>query len=197
MEQPSNHRLQPGGTERERYLWVRDQIAPGSRVFDVGCNCGQLAENLTQDLGCEVVGVDITPEFIDHCQQEKKDFGEFFCRDFGQMSSWDLARMGLVRFHVVTALELIEHPINIRRFRENVAWLLVPGGRLIITTPHPASPIVGYEFLHSYEPHVRMWTRWRLETVFGPPVRYTEINRDCGTLLSIGATFLRGEDWTR
>jgi 2-polyprenyl-3-methyl-5-hydroxy-6-metoxy-1,4-benzoquinol methylase len=190
MEEPSNHRLRPGGTEYGRYLWVRDQIMAGTRVLDVGCNCGQLAENLVRDLSCEVVGVDITPAFIAHCQKKKRDYGTFFCFDFSQMTALQLLWLG--KFHVVTALEVIEHPMDIRGFRENVGRVLVPGGRLIITTPHPDSPITGYEFMYAYEPHVRMWTKRRLEVAFGSPAKYAEITRDSGELLSIGATFLNG-----
>jgi 2-polyprenyl-3-methyl-5-hydroxy-6-metoxy-1,4-benzoquinol methylase len=189
-EEPSNHRLRPGGTEYGRYLWVRDQIAPSAWVLDVGCNCGQLAENLTRDLGCRVVGVDAEQTFINYCWEHKEPFGAFLCEDFGMMSAYEIYAAGMMSlFDVVTALEVIEHPINVRGFLRNVCLALKPGGTLVVTTPHPHG-ICGYGLMRRYEPHVRMWTRGRLEAVFGPAEEYAEIRRDaCGGLMSIGAVF--------
>ena len=168
--EPSNHRLVPGGTEYEdRYFFVRDQVTPGSRVLDVGCNCGQLAENLTRDLDCKVVGVDIVGQFIAHCQEDKAKYGTFYQADFSRMDPDLFDQAGLWgTFDAVTALEVIEHPIDVRGFRDNAIKALKPGGRLIITTPHPISGRYGYRYMNSHAHHVRMWSRLRLEMVFGP-----------------------------
>jgi 2-polyprenyl-3-methyl-5-hydroxy-6-metoxy-1,4-benzoquinol methylase len=92
-------------------------------------------------------------------------------------------------FEVVTALEVIEHPIYVRGFLENVKRALKPGGKLVITTPHPESPAFGYRYLESHPHHVRMWTPLRLEMVFGPGGTYSEIERE-GKLAQIGAVFV-------
>lgn len=189
---PTNHRLVPGGSEYGRYLWVRDQIAPGSRVLDVGCNCGQLAVNLTRDLGCEVVGVDIVLDFIRHCKVHKKEWGAFYCLDFSRVSVRQLPACGLhyQSFDVVTALEVIEHAIDIRGFLERAVFVLKPGGRLIVTTPHPASPTYGYPYYRRHAHHVRVWTPWRLEQVFGPMAVYKELVND-GEVTQMGVVFER------
>lgn len=189
---PSNHRLKPGGTEYERYLWVRGQIEPGSRVLDVGCNCGQFAVNLTRDIQCAVVGVDIVQDFVDHCRREKSEFGEFHWFDFSRVDLAYLDQLGLEpdSFDAITALEVIEHPICVRGFVENVFTLLRPGGRLIVTTPHHESTLFGYDYMRSHAHHVRMWSPWRLEQVFGEMVDYTEIMYK-GRLAQIGAVFER------
>jgi 2-polyprenyl-3-methyl-5-hydroxy-6-metoxy-1,4-benzoquinol methylase len=192
---PSNHRLVPGGSEYEsRYLWVREQIQPGSKVLDVGCNCGQLAINLATDLECEVWGVDIVQEFITHCQtcREKDLIGPFFCLDFSRMAPEVGRHLGLTtgQFDVVTALEVIEHPVDMRGFRDNLCAALKPGGQLILTTPHPASREYGYTYLRSRAHHVRMWSRKRLELVFGPMAVYYEIYTN-GELNQIGAVWIK------
>ena len=64
---PSNHRLLPGDP---RYKWVKRHIDFDSRVLDIGCNCGQLAVNLTTELGCHGIGLDVVWEFIEHCRRE-------------------------------------------------------------------------------------------------------------------------------
>lgn len=186
--EPSNHRLAPGGTEYVRYEWVRAQIPRGAVVLDVGCNCGQLAANLVRDLGCTVVGVDVVPAFIQHCNQKKAGFGTFYQMDFSRAR---LPVDWLGRFDVVTALEVIEHPIDVRGFCENVAWVLKPGGRLVVTTPHPESPQFGYTYLESHAHHVRMWSRWRLEQAFGPLAAYEEIHIPGRGLCQIGAAFVK------
>lgn len=180
---PNNDRLVPGGSEYARYEWVRDQIAPRCRVLDVGCNCGQVAVNLTNDLDCLVCGVDIVPEFIEHIRSGKNRKGVFLCMDFsrGEMpSDWK------AYFDVVTALEVIEHPIDVRGFRDNVLEVLKPGGKLIVTTPYPDS--LGYRYMYTAPAHVRMWTRWRLEHVFGPAETFHILHR-AGTFAQMGAVF--------
>lgn len=186
FSEPRNHALMPGGSEYSRYLWVRERVPGLSRVLDVGCNCGQLALNLFTDLGCRVVGVDVVADFVAHCQQYVP--GTFLLGDFGAMPLEHIQAMGL--FDVVTALEVIEHDIDIRGFQRNACAALRPGGVLIVTTPHPDSPILGREERSKYPAHVRMWTPTTLRLAFGSMEAYAEIHRDeCGRLLSMGAVF--------
>lgn len=187
FSEPRNHCLAPGGSEYGRYLWVRQHIGFAMRVLDIGCNCGQLAENLTNDLGCEVWGIDVIPQFIQYCRANKTPFGRFLCRDFGAMTPQDVRLLGA--FDVVTALEVIEHDIDVRGFRDNVWRVLRPGGLLIVTTPHPGGFLASRE---DHPCHVRLWTPWRLEMVFGPAQAMADIERDeCGRLLSLGAVFVK------
>lgn len=180
----TNHRLCPGGTQYLRYLWVRSQIPYRSRVLDIGCNCGQLAMNLLQDRASQVTGIDIVEEFILNNRETKAEWAEQWIHaDFCDMSLVDIHRLG--SFDVVTALEIIEHPIDLYKFRRNAVFALRQGGRLIITTPHPDSP-GGYEFMWKHAYHVRQWTRQRLLDVFGPMETYTEISYPLETGLHLG-----------
>lgn len=194
---PSNHRLMPGGSEYEsRYLWVRAQVERGQRGLDVGCNCGQLIVNLVQDLGCEMVGVDIVNEFVEHCRVAKGQFGEYHEMDFSRIGLRALKKaLGDQPFDFVTALELIEHPIDVRGFKERVLRVLKPGGKLIVTTPHPQSPSYGYKYMHQHPHHVRVWTPWRLRAAFAPLVLEVEHEiRNQGELTQLGAVFRKGKE---
>jgi SAM-dependent methyltransferase len=54
--------------------WQRAGIAPGQRVLDVGCGPGYAAFDLAQVVaaGGTVVGVDESPPFVAHCNQQAK-----------------------------------------------------------------------------------------------------------------------------
>lgn len=179
---PSKHRLMLGGSDYPRYLWAKERITGGSRVLDVGCGAGQVAENLTLDLGCEVCGVDVVPQFVWMCNtglvRRLHDAGVrhgwFVCDDFSTMRADQVRSLGT--FDVVIALEVLEHPIGIRGFRRNVNLALRPYGKLIVTTPHPDGR-TGYSYKKHQAHHVRMWTRWRLEQVFGPMLEYETIDQ--------------------
>ena len=84
---------------------------------------------------------------------------------------------------------MIEHPIDVRGFLYNAWYVLKPGGRMVVTTPHPHG-MFGYHYKHAHPHHVRMWTPWRLEMVFGPMIAYAEIERQ-GVLATMGAVFAR------
>lgn len=155
---PSNHHFMPDHPAYGRYLWVRDRVPKGSRVLDVGCNCGQLCANLIDEIGCECVGVDIEPRFIEHCRKRKP--GTYHLADFTAM---DVSKLGT--FDVVTALEIIEHPMDIRGFFENVTAVLKTGGRFIVTTPY-AFGRHGYKYFFTHAHHVRVWTEVRLRVFY-------------------------------
>jgi len=195
--QPALHRMRPGGSDYPRYEWVRDQIPGGARVLDVGCGAGQFAHNISLDKGCQVCGVDMVGSFTRKCntslarglREAGAKPGWFVCDDFSAMTTTQMRSLGV--FDVVTALEVLEHPIDVRGFRRNVKLALPAGGKLIVTTPHPASQAIGYRYKRTHAHHVRMWTRWRLEQVFGPMLLYAEIsqNRESGHCAHIGAVF--------
>jgi len=58
--------LHVGGLEATRMLIARlaGVARPGARVLDVGCGLGGPARVLAAETGCDVVGVDLTPEFV-------------------------------------------------------------------------------------------------------------------------------------
>jgi len=190
---PSNHRLQPGGSEYERYLWVRDQIPQGARVLDIGCNCGQLEANLYHDQwGCEVVGLDRYEPFIQNCQTGRKaNYATWVLGDFTEMSDLDLEQLGT--FDVVTALEVIEHNIgDPDQFLARVWRVLKPGGLFIVTTPHPDG-FLGRAHMADHPRHVRMWNWESMECWAGQPVARIDLCREKEGLYSMGAVFRRPE----
>jgi len=110
-------------------------------------------------------------EFALYCQQQNIPGWAFRCADLTRQSILAEAAIPARHFDVVTALEVIEHPIHVRGFIRAVREALIPGGKLIVTTPHPDNQVFGYGGKFFSIPwHVRMWTPLRLEMAFGIPV---------------------------
>ncbi len=173
---PTNAQIADGGSQRARLLWVKARVPNGSLVLDVGCNCGQTEKELTLEKGCECVGVDVDPQFVEHCQTMAEQVGSYIVADMGRFSDATVARILTAsrgrQFDVVLALEVLEHAVGLRDLRRYVQRLLRLGGMFIVTTPAPSQTTWGMVRKWTIDEldtthHVRMWTPWRLEQVFG------------------------------
>src|SRR4051812_25167375 len=51
------------GREVSRELAATTGLQPGMRVLDVGCGLGGACRLLAGEYGCEVTGIDITPDY--------------------------------------------------------------------------------------------------------------------------------------
>lgn len=54
-----------GGRVATRDMAEFAKIPAGAKVLDIGCGVGGPARTLTDEFSCEVIGVDVTPQFID------------------------------------------------------------------------------------------------------------------------------------
>lgn len=99
------------------------------RVLDVGCAQGTLAL-LLAERGHEVTAVDVRPRFLAYAaSRRERGRVEFVCADALEL---DLGP----RFDVVFCNQLIEHLVRPARLLERLRAHLVPGGRLVVTTPN-------------------------------------------------------------
>lgn len=53
-----------GGIEATRGLARLGNLEPGTKVLDIGCGLGGPARVLASEFGCDVTGLDLTPEFV-------------------------------------------------------------------------------------------------------------------------------------
>ncbi len=141
---------------------------PGQRLLDIGCFAGTFLSMADPTRFSRQLGVDILPAQVEYANRR---YGSSVRRFVALHSITDLGALD-ERFDCVTLIEVIEHlsPAEIDALLTHVARLLVPGGRLVLTTPNYAStwPIlerilnrvgdVSYE-----EQHITRFTYFDLE----------------------------------
>jgi 2-polyprenyl-6-hydroxyphenyl methylase/3-demethylubiquinone-9 3-methyltransferase len=132
----------------------------GSRVLDVGCGGGLLAESLAH-AGAEVTGIDLAPGMIEVARLHAAESA--LAIDYRVAAAEELAR-AQVRFDVITCMEMLEHVPDPAAMTATLARLLRPGGALFVSTLNRnlksfLLAIVGAEYLlnliprgtHEYE----------------------------------------------
>jgi 2-polyprenyl-6-hydroxyphenyl methylase/3-demethylubiquinone-9 3-methyltransferase len=102
----------------------------GKRALDVGCGAGLLAEPLAR-LGAAVTGMDAAEENVAAARAHATGSG--LAIDY---RAGELASLGLGRFDLVTAMEVLEHVADKRAFLGDLARHLAPGGLLVLSTPN-------------------------------------------------------------
>ena len=178
------HRVNP-----LRIAWARDLIArhfrlqapaglplKGIDLLDVGCGAGLFAEPLAR-LGADVVGVDPAPAAIEAARNHAEETGAHLAYRAATVEA--LAREERL-FDVVSAMEVIEHAADPKRFVATAASLVKPGGLLVVSTLNRtlrsfALAIVGAEYvLRWLEPGTHRWEQ------FVTPLELTGFARAAG-----------------
>jgi 2-polyprenyl-3-methyl-5-hydroxy-6-metoxy-1,4-benzoquinol methylase len=110
---------------------------PGQRLLDIGCFAGTFLSMADPTRFSRQLGVDILPAQVEYANRR---YGSSARRFLTLHSITDLGTID-ERFDCVTLIEVIEHlsPGEIDALLSQAARLLVPGGRLVLTTPNYAS----------------------------------------------------------
>lgn len=127
----------------------RARITAGQRVCDVGCGYGGTARLLAEDYGARVTGVTVSK-----CQYEGAlalggDNPTFVLQD------WMANEFPSESFDAVIAIESTEHLPDVAHGIQEMARVLVPGGRLVICAWMAGPDPDPWEVRHLLEPICR------------------------------------------
>jgi ubiquinone/menaquinone biosynthesis C-methylase UbiE len=111
----------------------------GRRVLDAGCGSGPLTAAL-RDQGATVSGFDLSPAMVDLAGERLGDDADLLVADLAKALPYDDHTFDLVVSSL--ALHYLEDWIApLTEFRR----VLRPGGRLVVSVPHPAAYMFNYQ----------------------------------------------------
>jgi ubiquinone/menaquinone biosynthesis C-methylase UbiE len=112
-----------------RAAFARDSVRPGDRVLDLGCGEGNLTA-LLAGAGGRTLGVDVAEAALRRARRRHPQLSFELVPIDGPLPLRDGT------FDLVWASEVIEHVADTARWLSEIRRVLVPGGRLLLTTPN-------------------------------------------------------------
>jgi SAM-dependent methyltransferase len=153
-----------------RYLLARSWVA-GRDIVDIACGSGYGSALLARDRRHRVTGIDLSPDAIEAATAAWSRSNLVFTIGDGL----DL-RMPPGSADTVVSFETIEHVVDPVRFLDQIALLLRPGGRLVLSTPDRSYYSPGAQRGESHNPfHLSEMTRSELLELVGSRFRVIEV----------------------
>lgn len=139
-----------------RLAHLRRGVRAGNRVLDLGCGEGRFTQELAR-IGAKPVGVEVAQAAVDRARAAHPELDFRLVPIDGPLPFDDAS------FDVVWCSEVIEHVADTARWLSEVRRVLVPRGRLLLTTPSHGRLRLA---LHGIEPfsdplgdHLHLYTR--------------------------------------
>ncbi len=159
--------VRPVGWTQENFMWHLDFFKPfvKGRLLDFGCGDGQFLELISGY--CDYVsGVDISDLAIDKATNSYPQLDFRLLQEGARLPYPDN------HFDTISAIEILEHLLDIETVLEEFGRVLKRGGHLLITTSQISCVKMILIMLHSLDsyfyptsPHVRYFTKKNLESV--------------------------------
>jgi SAM-dependent methyltransferase len=160
---------------RRRFLL--GEVRSGERALDLGCGTGTFTAVLAA-AGARPIGVEVAEAALERARNAHPELDFRGTPIGGSLPFEDRA------FELVWASEVIEHVADTEQWLAEVARVLVPGGRLLLTTPnHPRLSIAIHGIERYAEPlsdHLRLYTRRSLSATL------SELGFDGVTVRAVG-----------
>lgn len=112
-----------------RAAFAKANVRPGDRALDLGCGEGDLTAVLAQ-AGARALGVDVAEAALARARRRHPSLS------FERVPIDGPLPLADGTFDVVWASEVIEHVADTARWLSEVRRVLVPTGRLLLTTPN-------------------------------------------------------------
>jgi 2-polyprenyl-3-methyl-5-hydroxy-6-metoxy-1,4-benzoquinol methylase len=157
----------PGSTHRK----IVSLVPPETRVLEFGCATGYMSEVLKNELGCTVIGVEISPEAAELAEQhtERVIVGDAEKIDYA-------AELAGEEFDVVLFADVLEHLKRPGDVLRRVRPFVAENGSVIASIPNVAHgsvrlALLGGEFRYRDwglldETHLRFFTRASIQDLF-------------------------------
>jgi SAM-dependent methyltransferase len=143
-----------------RLAHLRAGVRAGDRVLDLGCGDGRFTAELAR-VGAAPTGVDVAQAALSRARAAHPDL-EFRLAPIDGPLPFDDGS-----FDVVWSTEVIEHVADTARWLSEVRRVLVPRGRLLLTTPSHGRLRVALSGVEAFsEPlgdHLHLYTKGSLE----------------------------------
>jgi len=126
-----------GAADVDRWRWVAAHAEPGTvRTLDAGSGLGALSFHAA-NLGNDVVAISFIPEANRKARSRAKILGfENIKFIDGDLRALDQMAPSLGQFDQIYCVEVIEHVIRDDKLVRDLAALLKPNGKLLLSTPY-------------------------------------------------------------
>ena len=120
-----------GGRQATEYAISKLSLQSDQQILDIGCGIGGAARFISNSVGCEVIGIDLTPEYI-HCATDLsrrlklEKLNKFYVGSALNMPFKDQQFDAAITFHVAMNIEDRE------TLYQETARVLKPGGSLCV-----------------------------------------------------------------
>jgi SAM-dependent methyltransferase len=111
-----------------RLTFLLGHVQPGQRVLDLGCGDGEFTAELAR-AGTSVLGIEVADAAVTRARARHPEL------DFRKAPIDGPLPLPDNSFDLVWASEVIEHVADTARWVSEARRVLVPGGRLLLTTP--------------------------------------------------------------
>ena len=113
---------------REKRFRAAEPYLSAGRVLDVGCGIGLLTRYVTAD---RYLGIDLDRGSVEQARREHPTYRFLTLDEFAAHDPEE-------KFDTIVGLAVIEHVPDPKAWLEEMKRRLAPGGRMVLTTPHPS-----------------------------------------------------------